>query len=98
MLTQAKSPPYRRTSVEATSVPSLPEARLRARHPVGHPVDHLLQPDARRAEEPLRFAGIDKPCRFCLFAGEERLAGKPAPERLGKRAYAHLRAAHIDGT
>src|SRR5688572_24072488 len=83
-------------SIPRFEVGRLAEARLAARDPVGHPIDHRLERHARLAEQHPRRARVDQPRALRLFAEEGGATRKASAEFLGKAAHAHFRAAEVD--
>src|SRR5919106_577109 len=65
----------------------LAEARLTARDPVGHPVDHRLKRNTRVAEELLCLRGVDEPGGVGFFSGKDGLFGKALAEFLRQPAH-----------
>src|SRR5262245_17830664 len=65
----------------------LAEARHVARHPVGYPVQHLLQRHLRIAEHPECLTGIVQPSRLRLFAHKRRRTAKSLAKSLRQPSY-----------
>src|SRR5688572_28302877 len=87
----SRSAPTRAASVLAIAgleMRRLAEARAAARDPVGHPVEHCGERDARRPEQPPAGSGIDDPRRGCLGADDVRLLLQALGEFPGEPAHA----------
>src|SRR5262249_5649573 len=85
-------------AIAGIEVGVLAEARQTARHPVGGPVDHPVERNARLAKQPDRLLDVDQPGvgRFASF--EHRLAPEPLAELLRDRPHAGYPTANVERT
>ena len=74
----------------------LTKARLTALDPIGGPVDHRIQRDARISKKLLRRRRVDEPGSIRFVTNDLRRLAQPFTKLAGEPTYADLRSAHVD--